>query len=334
MTIKYLKKSLFLFLFPVSLFSLEKPNFDFNKWFYTISPFWGEGYNANQIPFRLIEYKNDKPVLHSGSKSFSGSGKGSGVEFMAFNPDWQILYVGFYFPMYPNKDSISLYDYIQNIKTEVTGHVFSLRYKFLKYEKSEIFTGMSYFQGNGPHDYSIVNNFVLYSYSTNQFVQIPQVNVKVYVEDPNPYVGISYKLPIQNWKIDAIYSYGFERVNTDLQTSIARTVDSNNALQNFDSLSILQYNIENSNILPLNYTIRKKYFANRFALSLFMDYRRFVSLRINLRRDLTFNRWVSNAIFNLIFSQYMGLSFFYEYSERSVGTIRYWLIGPTFVFQF
>jgi len=331
MTLKY-PYSIILFFIPTIIFGFEKPNFDFNKWFYFITPFLGEGYNSNQIPFRLIENKNNDLIFHSGQKSFNGSGKGSGIEFLAFNKNWQILYIGFYFPMYPNNDYISLYNLYQTIHTEVSGHVFSFRYKFLQFNHLEFFSGISYFQGNGAHDHSIVNNFILYSYSSNQFIQIPKVDVKVYIEDPNPNLGISYKLPIQNWKIEAIYSYGFERVNTHLKTTYANTISYEDFFNSPDTFLIWNYN-NNDNLLPLNYSIRKKYFANRFGISLFMDYRRFISLRISIRRDLTFNRWITNSLFNLIFSQYVGISFFYEYSERSVGTIRYWLIGPTFIFQ-
>lgn len=326
---------LIFFALPQLLWGLERPKFDFNKWFYLITPFWGEGYNSNQIPFRLFENKQSDFIIHQGNKSFSGSGKGSGIEFMAFNQTWQFLYVGFHFPMYCNQDEISFYNYFQSIKTEVSGHILSVRYKLLNYNAKKIimFSGLSYFQGNGPHDTSIVNNFILYSYNTNQMIQIPKVSVNVYVEDPNPYIGISFKLPIQNWKIDAIYSYGFERVNTILKTSPAKSIDFKQIINDPELLFIYNYDF-NNNIPPLQYTIRKKYYANRLGISLFMDYRRFISLRLTLRKDLTYNRWVSNAMFNLIFSQFAGLSLFYEYSERSVGTIRYWLIGPTFIFNF
>lgn len=336
MNLKYLKLINFIsvilyffIFFPV--FGLERPKFDFDKWFYVATPFYGTGYNSNQIPFRMFQFKENEIVVHSGSKSFGGYGNGTGLEFLAFNKNWQILYVGFKFPMYANKDDLNFYNSFQSIKTAVTGHVISLRYTFFE-SKISPFIGSSYFQGDGPHDHSIVNNFILYSYNTNKFIQIPRVDVKVYVQDPNPYIGLSFKLPIQNWKIDTIYSYGFERVFTHLNTSYGKDYDSVDVYNNFQQLFLNNYDF-NSTILPMNYSINKKYFANRLALSLFMDYRRFVSLRLTFRRDLTFNRWVSNAVFGLIFSQHFGLSIFYEYSERSVGTIRYWLAGPSFVFQ-
>lgn len=317
-------------------FSFKKPDFDFNKWFFLISPFWGEGYNSNQIPFRVFQLKSNGDFeFHTGNKSFSGKGKGGGFEFLAFKENWQILYVNFNFPMYPNRDQIFLYDYWQKIQTKVTGNVFYIRYTFFKESKIQPFLGYSYFQGSGPHDYSIVNNFILYSYQSQKWVFFPKVDVKVYVVDPNPQIGVSFKLPIQNWKIDTFYSYGFERVNTKLLTSLGKTENFNttelfkeNFIKNF-----YDYSDPDEWIFPLNLTLKRKYFANRLGISLFMDYRRFVSLRISFRRDLTFNRWVSNAVFSLIFSKYFGFNFFYEYSERSVGTIRYWLVGPTFIFQ-
>lgn len=188
--------------------------------------------------------------------------------------------------------------------------------------------GYSHFQGTGPHNYSIVDNFILLSIPTQRWILYPKVYVKVFVEDPNPLLGVSYKLPVQNWNLDVTYSYGFERTNTKLQTSLGT---SENNLEN--PLSQMYEYSDAELLLPLNLTIRKKYFSHRLGLSLFMDYRRFVTLKITFRRDFTFARWVSNAVFSVIITKYFGLNLFFEYSERSVGTIRYWLMEPTFVFQ-
>ncbi len=331
MTLKLHKHLCFYFLFIATLSAIEKPNFDFNKWFYLITPFTGEGSNANQIPFRLFQSKDQNIIVHSGNKSFAGKGKGFGTEFLAFNKNWQLLYIGFHFPWYKNSDSIIFYDNFQNIQTKVTGQIFSLRYKF-ENQKIEPFFGVSYFEGYGPHDHSVINNFILYSNFTNEFIQIPKVDVKVYVEDPNISMGMSFKIPIQNWRLETIYSYAGERVYTNLVTSYARNIPFNEVISEFNNLYSFDINSENA-ILPIHYTIRKKYFSHRLGISLYMDYRRFISLRLSFKRDVTFNRWISNAMFNIILSQHFGLSFFYEYSERSVGTIRYWLVGPTFVFQ-
>ncbi|MFN3603192.1 MAG: hypothetical protein ACK4UJ_00615 [Leptonema sp. (in: bacteria)] len=316
--------------------SFQRPDFDFNKWFLLISPFWGEVSNLNQIPFRVIQQKSNGFIdFHSSSKSFSGTGKGSGVELLAFKENWQVLFVNFNFPMYPNSDFIKPIDGWQRIQTKVTGNVLYLRYTFLKNNPIQPFIAMSHFQGSGPHDYSIVDQFLLYSYFTQKWIFFPKVDVKIYVEDPNPQVGLSFKLPIQNWKIETVYSYGFERVITNLKTTIGKTMNPFPLNNFYQELLEKSYDFSDPDdwIYPLNVTFRKKYFANRLGLSLFMDYRRFISLRITVRRDLTFSRWVSNAVFSLIFSKYFGLNYFYEYSERSVGTIRYWLIGPTFIFQ-
>ncbi len=308
----------------------QRPQFNFNQWFFFISPFWGEVTNFNQIPIRVFQStQNDNLKIHSGNKNFSGKGKGIGLEFMAIKENWQILYVHFSFPMYPNSDQIQILDYWQQVQTKVTGNVFLMKYTFYKNNQIQPFIGFSHFQGSGPHDYSIVNNFSLYSVSTQNWIHFPKVDVKVYVEDPNPQLGVSFKLPIQNWKFDTTYSYGFERVNTDLKTTIGEIKN------NFEDLSFGLYDFSDPTkwILPLNLTIRKKYFSHRLGVSIFMDYRRFISLKITLRRDLTFARWVSNTVISLILSKNFGFNVFYEFSERSVGTIRYWLIGPTFVFQ-
>ncbi|MBW7858378.1 MAG: hypothetical protein H3C43_08825, partial [Leptonema sp. (in: Bacteria)] len=86
-------------------------------------------------------------------------------------------------------------------------------------------------------------------------------------------------------------------------------------------------------LIPTRMQITRKYHSHRPGASLFMQYR-FVSLRLMARRDVNFNRWVTNGVFSLLLHRYFGISVAGEYSERSVATIRYLTIGPTFVVQF
>ncbi|MFN3603193.1 MAG: hypothetical protein ACK4UJ_00625 [Leptonema sp. (in: bacteria)] len=307
---------------------------DFSRWIFLLTPLKGEMFNQNLIPFNSVQESQNNLLLHSGRKSYSGSGNGSGFNLVALKNNWQILFVNFLFPKYPNSDQNPFLGLRQRINTSISGNIFSIRYTFTK-EKIQPFLEYSYFKGNGPLSTSKFDNFFIYSFLTNKWIFYPQFNVKVYQTVPEPKAGLSFLLPIQNWKVDLFYSYTFQRFDIKLNTSFGKVIEPGSFNEIFFQFmpKIYDFSMLESNLNPIDLKIREKYFNSKLGFSLFMDYRRFLALNLTVVKNMNFNYWTLNSIFNFIFSKHVGIIFFYQYEINDFVILKYWLIGPTFIFQ-
>jgi hypothetical protein len=311
--------------------AIERPVIDPDKWLTTFTPFLGTVRNSTDLQFRTFRDGTDGLELIRGSKSVSGTGNGGGYQIQTMKKGWSAMHLSFVFPMFKNDDSVALFNGFQQVKTEVTGTVFALQYRF-DGEWIRPFIGVHYFQGIGPHDRTIVDRMLFKNEAGGGIASIDRVAVDVQVFDPVAQAGIQIKIPIQNWSLSLFHGYGMERVRTVIDASTGRLLGDDPAGL---SAGILEYGqVGPGALIPARMQINRNYHSHRPGFALYMDYRRFISLRLQARRDVNFNRWVANGVFTLLLHKYGGITVATEYSERSVATIRYLTYGPTFMMQF
>lgn len=323
----------FLFFSAFNQVQAQRPVFDPDAWLIAITPFAGMVKNNTDLQFRTVQYNNPGISMLRGNKSVSGSGHGGGYQIQAVKHGWSITHLSFAFPTYDNHDKVDLINAFQKVTTAVTGTVFGLNYQFQNEGKIKPFVGLLYFQGIGPHDSTVVDRLIFKNETGSGVAAIDRVSVDVSVVDPIVQAGLQFKLPIQNWTFSIYHGYGMERTITTIDASMGRVLgeDLNSLMDSYTRYGELT---NPGMLVPTRMQITRNYHSHRPGVSLYMDYRRFISLRLMARRDLNFNRWVTNGIFTLLVHRYGGISIAGEYSERSVATIRYLTIGPTFVVQF
>ena len=316
---------------PSNLTAFERPVIDPDKWLTTFTPFVGYVKNDTDLQFRTFLKGEDGFKMVRGNKSVSGMGNGGGYQIQTVKGGWSAVHLSFAFPKYKNHDSIGAFNGWQEIKTAVTGTVFSLQYKF-DGEWVQPFLGMNYFQGIGPHNRTVVNRMLFKNETGRGIASMDRVAVDVSVYDPVVQAGLQFKIPIQHWTFSVFHGYGMENVRTVIDAGLGRML--NDDLADIPN-SIYQYGqVTPELLIPARIQVNRRYHSHRPGFSLYMDFRRFISLRILARRDVQYNRWVTNGIFTLLVSKYGGISVATEYSERSVATIRYLTVGPTFMMQF
>lgn len=316
---------------PGALQAFERPIIDPDKWLTTFTPFVGTVRNSTDLQFRSFRSGENGLEMVRGSKSVSGLGHGGGYQVQTMKKGWHAMHLSFVFPSFNNHDSIDLYNGFQQVKTEVSGTVFALQYKF-EGDWIRPFVGAYYFQGLGPHDRTVANRMLFKNEVGDGIASLDRVAVDVQVYDPVVQAGIQIKIPVQHWSLSVFHGYGMERVQTVIDVSTGRLIGDSPA--DLPS-SVLDYGRTGPGaLLPARMTIIRNYHSHRPGLALYMDYRRFISLRLQARRDVNYNRWITNGIFTLFVHPNVGLTIATEYSERSVATIRYITYGPTFMMQF
>jgi hypothetical protein len=311
--------------------AVERPVIDPDQWLTTFTPFSGQVRNSTDLEFRTFRDGNDGLQLIRGSKALSGTGNGGGYQIQTMKKGWNAMHLSFVFPMFKNDDSVGLYNGVQQVKTEVTGTVFALQYRF-DGEWIRPFIGLHYFQGIGAHDRTIIDRMLFKNEAGDGIASIDRVAVDVQVYDPVAQAGIQIKIPVQNWSLSLFHGYGMERVRTVIDASAGRLLEDDPAAI---AAGLLKYGqIGPGALIPSRVQIYRNYHSHRPGLALYMDYRRFISLRVQARRDINFNRWIASGVFTLLLHKYGGFTIATEYSERSVATIRYLTFGPTVMMQF
>ena len=313
--------------------------YDFDKWLFTVTGFSGTVKSDFNLKYRLPYIKkntnnqNDLYLLR-GEKPLPGVGYGGGFQFGGFYKNWSFTMVGFDFPNSIHKDKTAIYNTVEKTGARITGALVFSRYTWRSKKKFyEPFVGLGYFSGLGPHMSASIDNFISYAPEINRYMYYTNQKVDVHVTNPFPQVGIKLKLPIQHWHIAPFYAYGFEKVQTRVDVLPGSSFLAENPLQGPTRLGAHLLNESLDFQLPFRFANLAKKYHHRPGLSFYMDFRRFVSLRLFVFRNTTHHRWVVNGIFNLMFTPNIGITAFGEYGERELATIRYWMIGPTIVFQ-
>ncbi|PKL29701.1 MAG: hypothetical protein CVV45_21290, partial [Spirochaetae bacterium HGW-Spirochaetae-10] len=273
--------------FPTFVFNaeplqaFERPVIDPDKWLTAFTPFIGTVKNSTDLQFRTYRDGTGGLDMIRGSKSVSGTGNGGGYQIQTVKKGWSAMHLSFVFPMFKNDDSVALFNGYQQVKTEVTGTVFALQYRF-DGEWVRPFVGIHYFQGIGPHDRTVVDRMLFKNEVGEGIASIDRVAVDVQVYDPVAQAGIQIKIPIQNWSLSLFHGYGMERVRTVIDASTGRLLaDDLTGL----SSSILEYGqVGPGALIPARMQINRNYHSHRPGFALYMDYRRFISLRLQARR--------------------------------------------------
>ncbi len=312
-------------------------NIDINSWLFVFSVFNGVGSNINKIPIPVLQFKQTNNLeIYQDNKKYDGYGNGNGFQILGFKQNWQFSYLNYAMKL-PNQDRNPLYNLWQTIETKIAIQNTTIRYNLFHNEATTPFISYNYFKGIGPIQSSQFKNLTSFNFIQSSWIFFPQANIKVYNEDPNFQIGLSFKLPIQNWQFDTFYIYSLEETKIKIDSFVGKTIpfeSKNFSLNNF-FLKFYDYTNTEEWIQPLRYTINSKNYSQRIGINLFLDYQRFLSLILNINKDLAKNRTIFNMVFNLIFPNYVGFSIvYYEIMDRNIVKIQYLLYGPTIVFFF
>jgi len=144
-----------------------------------------------------------------------------------------------------------------------------------------------------------------------------------------PKVGPHIQLPIQHWWVRPYYSFLYENVRTR-----ARSTGGQVDLYEYDPVEDRELSDqpwETVHIRPFDSTKTKEYRSHIVGLDVFFDFHYFLQLRgeitYNASRGLWTNRWIGSMMFN----RYVGLSLYFEHSQKITVTNTYFLVGPSFI---
>ena len=324
---------------PAGLNAKPRTNpFYMNKWLFTTTAYSGDVKSEIALPYSTPYVDPARPeniTLISGEKTQKGSGPGGGFELSGLRGPWFFNVYGYRFRA-RNTDGAELYNATQTSRTTISAQTYYVSYSWRSESRIvEPFVGAGYFEGLGPHLETNIRGWTTYSPEINRYLYYYNQNVSVRVSNPYPQVGLRFKLPIQNWYIAPFYSYSFESATTRVASLPGNVVAAGSPLE--APGNIYDHVLSRAGLDTLqafNVKIREKHWNQSPGVELYMDFRRFISLRIIAYRNVTHGRWLARGVFNFMFHPNVGITIAGVYNERYLSTLRYAMAGPTVVFQF
>jgi hypothetical protein len=155
------------------------------------------------------------------------------------------------------------------------------------------------------------------------YADFERMSIDNFVFTPFPKVGVKFKLPLQHWYITPFYSYMYEYVDI-------RAKSSGGSVEVYDESGNLLFQPE---VDPFDTKLHKDYHSHLVGANFFLDYNYFLQLRGKVYYNTNHNLWTVRAIGSFLFSKYVGLSVYLEYSEKITVKNLYILVGPAFVFS-
>ncbi|TGK09738.1 hypothetical protein EHO58_05015 [Leptospira selangorensis] len=149
--------------------------------------------------------------------------------------------------------------------------------------------------------------------------------------------GLRIKLPIQSWYITPYFQYAGNEYHINVRTT-AGTVQNNVNGYPADPNGILDawYYQGVGSVSTVDSMTQVSRQARSAGIVFFMDYKKFISLTINARRNFTQAAWNVSATLMVFLHPNMGIMANYAYSEPEIlfSFNRSWAIGPVFTTTF
>ncbi len=163
------------------------------------------------------------------------------------------------------------------------------------------------------------------------YAHFPRISVDNRVLAPFPKVGLKVAIPLQHWYVLPFYSYMFEDVRTRARSDGGLVeVYAAEGPQSADTggSPLLEIDID-----AFDSTLNKRYHSHLVGANFFLDFHYFLQLRGKVYYNTSHDLWTVRLIGSLLFHRNMGLTAYFEYSQKITVTNTYFLVGPAFLFS-
>lgn len=158
------------------------------------------------------------------------------------------------------------------------------------------------------------------------------ISVDNTVVAPFPKVGAKFKIPLQHWYVTPFYSYMYEYVKVHARSGGGEVRLFECTDSSCDELAE-DYPWDTVDVRAFDKTTVKNYHSHLVGADFFLDFHYFLQLRGKLYYNTNHDLWTVRLIGSMMFSKNMGISAYFEYTEKITVTNTYFLIGPSFVFS-
>jgi hypothetical protein len=141
-----------------------------------------------------------------------------------------------------------------------------------------------------------------------------------------PKVGAKFRIPIQHWYVAPWYSYLYEDVRTRARSDGGH-VDIYAVDKDLTGTPEISVDIPSFNTLS-----KKEYHSHLVGMNFLIDFNYFLQLHGSLYYNLNHELFTLRTIASVLFSPWVGLAAYLEYTQKITVTNTYFLVGPTFFF--
>ena len=158
---------------------------------------------------------------------------------------------------------------------------------------------------------------------TTGYASIDNISADNRILTPLPEIGLKFKIPIQDWWITPYYSYWYEDVKTKIRIPRGQVDLYERGTRNF----IQTLDIE------LDKEIKKNHQSHMLGFWFSLDLYHFLQLQGNVYYNLSEDLISARFVGTFIFSEYVGITAYFEYQELIPVDNIYFFVGPCFVFM-
>ncbi|MDY0060955.1 MAG: hypothetical protein RBU45_14180 [Myxococcota bacterium] len=189
-------------------------------------------------------------------------------------------------------------------------------------------------------DFRYTQQDELYGEPAVGFAHFEQMRIDNTVIAPFPKLGLELELPIQHWSITPFYSLMVEDVETRARGISTDEDDEAGHVQVWyaDDLDAGKPPVGTGqnpavavDVPAFDKDNPKLYVSNLVGTDFFLDFHYFLQLRGKVYYNLNHDLWTVRLIGSLLFNEWLGLSAYFEYTEKITVTNTYLMVGPAIV---
>lgn len=155
------------------------------------------------------------------------------------------------------------------------------------------------------------------------YAYFPKFNVDTRNFQPAPRVGLTFKIPIQNWRVRPYYEFLYENLNAHAKTKDSLvTVFSREDGYRTDTID-LEFDGETTTI----------YKSHVVGISFGIDYHSFLQLYGNVYYNITHDLLSARFMASILIPRHWGFTVTYEHQAMAMTTNDFVMFGPTFFFM-
>ncbi len=282
------------------------------EWMFLLNPSGGYLQNTAKFHFKIPHQGG----FQEREASISDDGWGMGMTFMGFYKWLSIVNVTY---LFPEVNESFLWGNILAVSGTVPTGTFV-----------EPYFGLSFVYHSTNTDYKnlkITERDELAGKTAIAYANLDKISVDVDVFAPLPKIGAKFKIPIQHWYVQPWYCPMYEKAFTHARSSGGH-------------VDVYEEGYEDSRPPDVSADIPvfdtkgdKDYFSNLVGTDIFLDFHYFLQLRSRIYYNVDYNNWTVRTIGSFLFSKYVGMTLYFEYSEKITVNNMYFLAGPSFLFM-
>lgn len=289
----------------------EKPK---NKikldWMFLINP--TAGYLHNEVTFKFkVPHQGTFVERHA---TLSDGGAGGGLTLVGFYKWISLTNITFIFP---DVNSSKLYGNITYLSGEIPTGTFVSPYIGLGF--------VYHFTDTDMNDLNIQDKQESLGTTYIAYANMKNMSVDVQLISPFPKLGLRFDIPVQHWYVMPFYSFLYENVQTHARSPGGHVDVYEEGMRDIKppevSVDIPEFDTE----------LTKEYFSNLVGVDMFLDFHYFLQLRNKVYYNTNYNLWTVRSIGSILFYKWLGMSIYFEYSQKITVTNVYFLAGPSFL---